>query len=292
MLYFKKIFLGRRCQNACRSCGAGGREAEPPKERIEAAIREASAENVLFWGGEPLLRQDLAELVGLAARRGARRVKLRTNARGLDTGRLQELLEAGVYFFEVKVAGPDADVHDAVCGRPGAYDETCGGLASIRRVTELRGAPLRPYLECTVPIVRENLPLLAFTLQSLLPYEPDRVHFELADPGLSLLKVVPPLRAALENAMFGKVWATTLGLPPCVMAGWEPHVRENLPGAPSGRKLKPCKGCVLREVCSGVSPELVAAQGERQVEAQLSPFSSSRYLDSLRLLRQPLKVWS
>jgi hypothetical protein len=74
------------------------------------------------------------------------------------------------------------------------------------------------------------------------------------------------------------------------MAGFEPHVREALPGAPSGRKLKPCKKCALREVCPGVEAAAVSRQGERQVEGQLSPLSSSRHLEGLSLLRQPQKT--
>lgn len=290
MLYFKRIFVGSRCQNACGHCAAQGRET-PSNADIDAAIRQASAENLIFWGGEPLLRQDIVELVRLAAGRGGRRLKVRTNARALARGDLlNDLIEAGVYFFEVKVAGPDAPVHDEVCGCRGAFEETTAGLAAIRRVSELRGAEFSPYLECLVPVVAENLELLAVTLQTLLPFDPDRVHFELADSELPLLKVVPHVRAALENAVLGKVWATTLGLPLCLMTGFEPHVREALPGAASGRKLKPCKGCVLREVCPGVEAALVTRQGERQVEAQLSPLTSSRHLESLKLLHQPHKV--
>ncbi len=290
MLVFKRIFLGSRCQNSCRFCPAKDREADPSAGEIDAAIRKASAENVLFWGGEPLLRADLPELVRLAAGRGGRRIKVRTNARALSQELLGELLEAGAYFFEVKVCGPFGEVHDAVCGSPGGFDETLAGLAAIRQVTELRGAAFMPFLECVVPVVGENLALLEATIQSLLSLEPDRIHFELSDPDLALLKAAPYLKSALETALFNKLWATTLGLPLCVMAGFEPHVRETLPGAASGRKLKPCKKCVLREVCPGVDGAMVSRQGERQVEAQLEPFPAHRHLEGLRLLRQPLKA--
>jgi hypothetical protein len=289
MLQFKRIFLGPHCQNACRSCAGRGR-GEPSPGDLDRAVRQADAENILFWGGEPLIRDDLSGLVGLARRYGARRIKVRTNGRALaDPALLKSLIEAGIYFFEVKVCGPDAQLHDEVCGRRGAFEETTAGLTNVRAVNGLQGQELRPYLECVVPVVRENLPLLAPTLYALVPFDPDRVHFELADPELPLLKVVPFLRDALEQATFNRIWATTLGVPLCLMAGYEPHVREALPGAPSGRKLKPCKKCALREVCPGIEAALLTQQGERQVESQISPFSASRYLDSLRLLRQPLK---
>jgi len=291
MLHFKRVFTGSGCQNACPFCQAAGREAEPSQAAVEAAIREACAENILFWGGEPLLRPDINELACLAVRRGAKRLKVRTNARKLvEADLLNSLIEAGVWFFEVKVCGPTPEIHDAVCGRRGAFEETMAGIAALRQVTEMRGIKLTPYLECVVPVVKENLSSLEQAVQSLLAFEPDRIHFELSDLDLPLTRTAAYLRGALETALFNKVWATTLGLPLCVMAGFEPHVREALPGAPTGRKLKPCKGCALRDVCAGVDAAVINRQGERQVEGQLAPQGTSRYLESLKLLRQPLKV--
>jgi pyruvate-formate lyase-activating enzyme len=289
MLQFKKIFTGRSCQNSCRFCQALGREAEPTEAQLDEIILEASAENVLFWGGDPLLRRDLPSLARYAARRGAKRIKVRTTARPLTDARLLEtILQEGVWFFLVEVCGPAPEVHDELCGSPGAFEETMAGMAAIRAPHEVRGAEIKPFLECAVPVVKENLGYLEATVQVLVPHEVERVHFELCDPDMGLLKAAQYLRGALETAIFNKVWATTTGLPLCLMAGFEPHVREAQPGGPSGRKLRPCKKCVLREVCSGVDAGIIARQGERQVEGQLAPLSTSRHLEGLRLLHQPL----
>ena len=130
--------LTERCDNACLHCyinlPAGDEKArarELSTAEWQSILRQAAelgALSVRFTGGEPLLREDFAELY-LFARKLGLKVLLFTNARRITP----EL--AGLFAripplekIEVTVYGMHAESYDAAACAPGAYAEFRRGL--------------------------------------------------------------------------------------------------------------------------------------------------------------------
>ncbi|MBN1241194.1 MAG: radical SAM protein [Spirochaetales bacterium] len=145
-----EIAVTYRCNNACRFCYAGcdGAPACPGKagpsglpggeldtagmKRVIDVFRdEAKIPFFSFTGGEPLLRGDLEELAAYAVSRGLR-VNLITNGTLASPERARSLFESGLRTAQVSLEAPDAQTHDDLCGRRGAFDETVAGIEALR----------------------------------------------------------------------------------------------------------------------------------------------------------------
>lgn len=135
-LYVKiKLIFG--CNLRCRMC-QHWRDARPEQlttarlRDVLGELAEMGCRKVHFTGGEASLRPDLEELVAHAASRGLR-VTLTTNATRLTRERARALVEGGLRGVNVSIDGPDACVHDAVRGVPGAWEQAVEGLKNLRK---------------------------------------------------------------------------------------------------------------------------------------------------------------
>jgi len=136
-----------RCDLSCRYCGAAqARGVELDAAGVCAgldALWGLGARWVTFGGGEPLLRNDIGDIVRHANGRGYQ-VFLSTN--GSLVERKADVVEM-VRHVNLSLDGPRA-VHDAVRGA-GAFDKTMGAA----EVCRTRGVPFS--FQCTLS--RENL---------------------------------------------------------------------------------------------------------------------------------------
>jgi pseudo-rSAM protein/SPASM domain protein len=124
-----------RCNLKCVHCYAGA-ESRPQTDELTTAegkrllddLADYGAPVVLFSGGEPMVREDLAELVAYAADVGIRPV-LSTNGTLLTAERARELKEAGLAYAGVSVDGL-AERNDEFRGVDGAFRAAVEGIES------------------------------------------------------------------------------------------------------------------------------------------------------------------
>jgi MoaA/NifB/PqqE/SkfB family radical SAM enzyme len=142
-----------RCNGSCATClwraGAGGESHELDTGAVRWLYEEAGRAGmaqVVVWGGEPLLRQDLPELL-LAARRAGLFVTLITNG-WLAAERWPELRGS----VDALILSLDdlGEAHDRIRGLPGLFGRLEAFAAS------LSGDPLRPTLLLNSVLSRQN----------------------------------------------------------------------------------------------------------------------------------------
>jgi radical SAM protein with 4Fe4S-binding SPASM domain len=140
-----EVALTYRCSLACGFCYAGCHVAGLPagwsEERtmtddevcrvLEVIRRDARCPSVSFTGGEPTLRPGLPRFVRHAKDLGLR-VNLISNGQRLDGPLAEALADAGLDSAQLSLEGPDAACHDALVGRPGAFDRLWAGLERLR----------------------------------------------------------------------------------------------------------------------------------------------------------------
>ena len=130
-----KLFYG--CNLRCEMCNHWRDTREPPLsiarfKEILAELAGLGCQKVHFSGGEPLLRPQLPELVGLASDLGMR-VTLTTNGTLLDKPTAKRLVEAGLRGVNVSIDSPVRKVHDQVRGVDGAFKGACRAVGYFHR---------------------------------------------------------------------------------------------------------------------------------------------------------------
>jgi len=136
------IELTPRCNQRCVYCYnawrggdiTAGQElsGEVIRRLVDRILADAELEQITLSGGEPFLRTDIFDIIDHINARGLS-VALISNE-GLIGERCAEMLATrDVAYVQVTLAGPDADMHDSLCGA-GAFD------AVMRAITTLGSA--------------------------------------------------------------------------------------------------------------------------------------------------------
>ena len=136
------IALTHRCNLRCVHCYLGGERVGVPGGSDESdtsfwcgiadQLAEAGCLSVLITGGEPLLRDDFAEIYRHVARRGILTTVF-TNATRVDETVLDAFAEFPPQLVEVTLYGASEDVFDRVTGVPGSFRRCLAGLDALVR---------------------------------------------------------------------------------------------------------------------------------------------------------------
>jgi len=123
------IAVTYRCQLHCDHCGSGryekAKEKELSTDEVKAAIRglaEVGACSISFFGGEPLLRKDLCELISYARGCGLG-TALDTNAVGITPEYAAKLADAGLNMIHISLDSARPEVHDRHRKTPGLFNK-------------------------------------------------------------------------------------------------------------------------------------------------------------------------
>jgi MoaA/NifB/PqqE/SkfB family radical SAM enzyme len=118
-------------------------DGELELDEIESLAAEIAASGGLvvhLLGGEPLLREDLPEIIGCLHKENLR-VGLTTNGWLLKPAVVDDLVKAGLNRVLLSIDHPDGEVHDAFRGRPGLFDRNIDTIRYI--VSRYRPVGLR-----------------------------------------------------------------------------------------------------------------------------------------------------
>jgi len=133
------IGLTHRCQCDCVHCGMelfqSGGEEELSTEEVRSVItaaRRLGAVEITLFGGEPLLRNDLEEII-VHARKVRMLPSLDTNGLLLTQEKIEKLKAAGLTAVKVSLDSPDADEHDRLRGVAGCFEKAVAALKEARR---------------------------------------------------------------------------------------------------------------------------------------------------------------
>ncbi len=153
MARVQRVITNETCNQNCWFCDAR-RPVEDRDFVAKAALHERIARacegdtrEIVLTGGEPTLRSDIAEVVALSGRSGAR-VVLETNAAVVDSERARQLAAAGLGIARVQLVawGPKAD---EITRDPGGFEAAIRGIRSL--------AEAGVTVEVTTPIVARNV---------------------------------------------------------------------------------------------------------------------------------------
>ncbi|MDI6949724.1 radical SAM protein, partial [Serratia sp. Se-RSmG] len=136
--------LTYRCQLQCPYCSNPLDFAQQGKEldtaqwfKVMAEAREMGAAQIGFSGGEPLVRQDLAELIGEARRLGYY-TNLITSGIGLTEQRIAAFKQAGLDHIQISFQASDEQVNNLLAGSKKAFAQKL----EMARAVKAHGYPM------------------------------------------------------------------------------------------------------------------------------------------------------
>ncbi|MBM3250093.1 MAG: radical SAM protein [Candidatus Omnitrophica bacterium] len=136
--YSVYLELTFKCQLSCRHCVTAAYPAGGPElstrdwKRAIDRLSDLGVPRIHFSGGEPLLREDLEDLVFYAHRKHIF-IGLDTNGWDLTVSRIRNLKESGLDFICISLNGQAEESHDAWCARPGSFQRVADALKNCRQ---------------------------------------------------------------------------------------------------------------------------------------------------------------
>jgi MoaA/NifB/PqqE/SkfB family radical SAM enzyme len=127
-----------KCQLKCVHCSAGKhlRKDVPELTTEEAKKLIDDAQNlgvtiIAFTGGEPLLRDDVFELISYVDKKKAMPIMF-TNGLLLNEENVKKLVDAGLYSIFVSIDSPIPDEHNKLRGMPGVFENAIKGIKNLK----------------------------------------------------------------------------------------------------------------------------------------------------------------
>ncbi|OAQ53714.1 hypothetical protein HTG_05490 [Natrinema mahii] len=144
--------LTQACGLACDHCRADAQSQRHPDELLtaegKALLEDAAAfgdgQLVVLSGGDPLVRDDVPELIAHGDDLGMRMTITPSGTGSLTADRIEEMADAGLKRMAVSLDGASPETHDAFRGEDGSFAET------IRAVKDAREAGLPVQVNTTV----------------------------------------------------------------------------------------------------------------------------------------------
>ena len=169
------------CALACRHCRASARPWRDPAElntdegrRVVRQTAEMGTPLIVFSGGDPLSRPDLFDLIAEGRSRGLRTATIPAATDALTAGVVDRRKDAGLDQLALSLDFPEAALHDAFRGVPGAFEKTLRAAAWARdaglplQINTTVCADTAPYLETMASFV-ETLGIVFWEVFFLVP---------------------------------------------------------------------------------------------------------------------------
>jgi AdoMet-dependent heme synthase len=169
------------CALACRHCRASARPWRDPLElsteegrRVVRQTAEMGTPLIVFSGGDPVSRPDLVELIAEGKQCGLRTATIPAATDALTPELVGRLKDAGLDQLALSLDFPEASLHDAFRGVPGAFEKTmravswAHGLDLPLQINTTLCADTVPHLERMASFV-ESLGIVFWEVFFLVP---------------------------------------------------------------------------------------------------------------------------
>lgn len=285
LIKYNEIFLGNKCNNNCIFCPYRHEERKYFKsiddiKKEIASIKEKT--NICFYGGEPTIHENLIELVEYAKSLGFERIKLKTNARMLAYKDFtKRLIDSGVWIYEIKFPSHNEDVFNKVT-QTESFDQVVKGIENLRHFNKFDEKPFSAFICIEILVLKGNYDNLIETIDFLLGHKINRILLNLNFLNIEFKEVKEELSKAITFSIQNNLWISCLGVPICLLKGYEEHVSEIYNEYKKNYKLEECKECIFYEVCIGFSES-----SKKYFEKSIKPIKNhERFEDIINLKKE------
>jgi len=132
--------LTQACGLTCKHCRADAQQQRHPdelstaegKRLLDQAADFGDGQLVVLSGGDPLVREDVVELVEYGTEQGLRMTLTPSGTESITADRIADLQDAGLRRMALSIDGGDPEAHDAFRGVSGSFEATMDAAAAAR----------------------------------------------------------------------------------------------------------------------------------------------------------------
>ena len=186
------IRVTKNCNSKCITCYAwkNNSQNELTTQEMKDALHQlwdVGARNLIFVGGEPLLRSDIGDLIKEASLRGFESIIIVTNGLLLEE-KAEELVNNGVTHVTVSIDGFKS-ANDEIRGVAGSYETSIRGIRAVKKAIKNTSRNVSITILSTILLEKNfrDIPKLIEVARSLGVYW----SFNLLDPNLDIFKGIP-----------------------------------------------------------------------------------------------------
>ena len=158
------LIVTYRCTYGCSMCvipdrghrGKDDQAQEFDTGKMVAIINELSDLGVLgigFTGGEPMLREDISDLLRHAVGTGML-THLNTNGSLVTPEMAENLVATGAHSINISIDGTSSTTHDRIRGVEGAWDNA---VRAVKELVQARFGDSRPRIKVVMVVMEENM---------------------------------------------------------------------------------------------------------------------------------------
>lgn len=224
-----EIAVTYRCNNTCKFCYAGcaglqnsmsKKYPELETEHIKRIIlifkEQCKIPFFSFTGGEPLLRDDLEQLISYAVSIGLR-VNLISNGTLVTEERAQALYQAGLRTAQISLESIDNETHDYLTGIPGSFEKTIQGIGNLLQAgisvqTNTTVTERNKGVVINIPQFVKSLGINRISMNMYIPTGIRNYRDDLAVSYTTCAALLPQLQKAAHNANVQFFWYSPLPL--------------------------------------------------------------------------------
>ncbi len=226
-----EIAVTYRCNNACRFCYAGCADAaqnscskypelntQSLKALIDIFRDKCKIPFFSFTGGEPLLRNDLEDLIAYAVSRDLR-VNLISNGTLATKERAGSLYASGLRTAQISLEGTDSATHDYLTAIPGSFKKTLEGIHALQEagIAVQTNTTLNAFNKsniCAMPQFVSSLGVTRMSMNLYIPTGTLEFRESLAVSYSECAGILPLVQKAAKQANMTFYWYSPL--PMCI----------------------------------------------------------------------------
>lgn len=143
--FYVQFALSKYCNLNCKMCQAVESRKDDQElglneiEELAGILSKIGAVFLILTGGEPLLREDLVEIVKIFTMKGIS-VRLQTNGIGIYAEKIKLLVKAGLKNVTISLESLFPENQDLITGKQGSWYEIMKGISLFSQYLPTRGS--------------------------------------------------------------------------------------------------------------------------------------------------------
>ena len=148
----------KKCNLDCGMCGSNTSRKEEEDlnlheiEKLAVTLDKLNIGIILLTGGEPFIRDDISEIISIFSKKGFT-VRLQTNGILASEDKIKSAYQAGMREITISLNSLDPQIHDAISGRKGSWNDVINAIARFSQVLPLKDS----MLGMNIVVSRQNI---------------------------------------------------------------------------------------------------------------------------------------